>query len=120
MTANELQGTWRILHAELGGAKAPAFVVERTELRLTRDRYRVVFAGETADQGTFQLGQSGEVQTIRLTSTFGERDGREMPSLIQVKGDLMRICFGSDGVLPTAFASPVGSTAYLVTYRRSS
>ncbi|MDX2186790.1 MAG: hypothetical protein SFV32_07660 [Opitutaceae bacterium] len=118
MTPEELEGTWLPLRGELGGAQAPELVVTRTELRLTRTRYRVIFAGETADQGNYTLADVGGVQTIQLTSTHEANDGRIMPSLIQMRGDILRICFGSDGLLPTAFASPVGSTNYLVTYRR--
>ncbi|MCX6934148.1 MAG: TIGR03067 domain-containing protein, partial [Verrucomicrobia bacterium] len=58
--------------------------------------------------------------TLTLRGTEGPNAGRSIPAIYQVRGDLLRICYGLDGTAPTAFVSPPGSQLYLVTYRRKS
>ncbi len=109
-----LDGLWQPISAEFSGEKAPAEVIERTELELRLGRYTVRFGGESSDAGTF----TGDAATLTLQSAEGTNAGRTIPCVFQLKGDLLRICFGLDGTRPTAFATAAGDQRYLVTYRR--
>ncbi|PAW68052.1 MAG: hypothetical protein B9S34_03550 [Opitutia bacterium Tous-C1TDCM] len=109
-----LDGLWQPTSAEFSGAKAPAEILERTELELSLGRYTVRFGGESSDAGIF----TGDAFTLTLLSVEGTNAGRTIPCVYQLKGDLLRICFGLDGTRPPAFATVAGDQRYLVTYRR--
>ena len=97
-----LEGIWLPVAAELAGEAAPAMVLAKTELEFTDGRYLVRFGGATADHGTYVAADG----RITLTGVAGPNAGRVIPCLFRFGGDTLSICFGLDGGLPTAFASP--------------
>jgi uncharacterized protein (TIGR03067 family) len=80
--------------------------------------YAVHFGQEISDTGSYSLHLEADVHTITLVSKRGANKGRTIPSIYQLAGDRLRICFGLDGCLPASFAAPVGTRFYLVSYRR--
>jgi uncharacterized protein (TIGR03067 family) len=118
--AHPIEGLWQPLKAELSGEAAPPMVLERMTLTLRSGRYTVHFGGEVSDQGAF-IHSSGEPHTtLTLSGEKGANAGRTIPAIFQLVGDRLRICFGLDGELPSAFATSSASRHYLVTYRRTS
>jgi uncharacterized protein (TIGR03067 family) len=115
---NPLPGKWKMLRAELAGEPAHPLLVENTELTLTVDRYSVYYDREIADHGRYFAAASEPHPQLTLHGIDGPNAGRAIPAIYQTKGDLLRICYGLDGSLPTSFTSPPGSQLYLVTYRR--
>ncbi|MDB6169151.1 MAG: hypothetical protein JWM88_2015 [Verrucomicrobia bacterium] len=113
-----LHGIWEMVRAESGGEPSSDLLALRVELHLTADTYHVHFAGELADQGTYQRGSGAPHATMILLGAKGPNEGRTIPCIYQLVGDRLRVCYGLDGTTPTAFASPPGSTHYLATYRR--
>ena len=113
-----LHGKWKMVRAELAGEPAHPLLVENTELTLTANRYAVSYAEEIADRGRYTLSASEPHSTLTLHGTDGPNAGKTTPAIYQTKGELLRICYGLDGVAPTDFRSPPGSSFYLVTYRR--
>ena len=118
--APSIRGTWQMIRAELAGEPAHALVVEHTTLEITGDRYFVRYDREVADRGRLSIVFGEPHSTLTLRGTEGPNAGRSIPAIYQVRGDLLRICYGLDGTAPTAFVSPPGSQLYLVTYRRKS
>ncbi len=116
--ATAIQGLWAPTKAQLAGEYAPPEVLQRTEFELTADRYTVRFAGEASDEGTYTLRATDPLKSLLLRSTAGTNLGRTIPCIYQLAGDRLRICFGLDGVAPTAFTAAAGTTHYLVTYYR--
>ncbi len=115
-----LSGTWQILKAELAGEEMPAFVAEKMEVELGDGTYVVRFAGEVSDRGTFTLAATGSLKLIQLTGVEGSNAGRTIPAIYQLAGDRLRVCYGLDGVVPTAFATGAAQKHYLATSRRIS
>lgn len=111
-----LEGTWRPIHAELGGETAPAEVLEQTLLIITAGKYAVKFGGQVADQGEIMVDAEG----LTLLGIEGTNAGRTLPCLYKQKGNRLRICFGLDGVRPPDFAPRTDSRHYLVDYKRVS
>ncbi|HTJ79436.1 MAG TPA: TIGR03067 domain-containing protein [Rariglobus sp.] len=114
-------GVWLPVKAELDGVAAPEMVISRTELIVSGDSYKVYFAGEIHDRGHYRLSPAAGEEShehITLVSTHGENDGRTLPSIFQLVGNRLRICYGLNGALPNAFSTAVDSQRYLVTYRR--
>jgi uncharacterized protein (TIGR03067 family) len=119
MSTAPLEGHWQPVRAELGGLIAPDEVLEKTEVEFAAGRYRVRFAGQIADRGTYRLVQEpGEPGRLTLAGVEGTNSGRTIPSLFQLVGNRLRICYGMDGILPLHFAASIGTQDYLVTYRR--
>lgn len=117
-TLHPIEGTWQPLKAELEGEHAPDLALSKMSLVLELDRYSVLFGEEVADAGSFALGSADETHTITLICQHGQHKGRTVPCIYQLVSDRLRICFGLNGVAPSAFAAPPGSACYLVTYRR--
>lgn len=115
-----LEGLWQPIRAELSGEAAPPMVLERMTLTLRSGRYAVHFGGEISDRGSFTPASSEPHATLTLTGEHGANAGRTIPAIFQLVGDRLRICFGLDGKLPTAFATDTTARLYLVTYRRTS
>ena len=117
--AHPIEGLWLTVRAELDGVEAPALAIERIELSLRAGKYDVRFAGENHDRGHYELVtvEHGHAR-FTLTSRHGENTGRVFSSIYQLAGNRLRICYGLDGVTPTAFATAPDSHRYLVTYRR--
>jgi uncharacterized protein (TIGR03067 family) len=118
ITTDPIEGTWLPVKAELAGDAAPAMALAKMRLVISAGTYAVHFGNEVSDSGSYTLGASSEIQTIVLTSLRGTNLGRTIPSIYQLVGDRLRICYGLDGNTPTVFASPTGSPHYLVFYRR--
>lgn len=114
----ELEGIWFPIRAELDGEMAPGMALEKMQLTLRAGRYAVAFGHETADEGTYLAERVQEQIVLTLQGTRGTNTGREIPSIAQLRGDRLRVCYGLDGVLPVEFATASGSRRYLVTYRR--
>lgn len=113
-----IEGTWLPFKAELGGAFAPDMALSKLQLVIAANTYAVHFGREITDEGSYTLGTGELFPTITLTGQQGVNAGRTIPSIYQLKGALLRICYGLDGTTPGAFAAGPGSNYYLVTYRR--
>lgn len=108
-----------MVRAERSGAEAPEYFVARTEVRLAAGTYEVWFGGERSDCGAYrEEGQVGGALGLELRGTEGPNAGRTIRCLFQLVGDRLRICYGLDGVRPTAFVTRAGDQLYLATYRR--
>ncbi len=113
-----LHGTWEMIRAESGGEPSTELLALRIELHLTADSYRVHFAGELADQGTYTRGAADPHAALILLGGEGPNVGRTIPCIYQLVGERLRVCYGLDGSTPTEFATTAGSSHYLATYRR--
>jgi len=118
ITPDPIEGIWLPFKAELAGELAPEMALARMQLVIGAGTYAVHFGSEITDTGSYKLHIEAEVHTLTLVSKGGTNKGRTIPSIYQLVGDRLRICFGLDGTAPTDFAAPTGSRSYLVSYRR--
>lgn len=118
MTPDPIEGTWLPFKAELAGDAAPDMALAKVRLVIRAGTYTVHFGHEISDSGSYTLGVLTEIQTIVLTSLSGTNAGRTIPSIYQLVGNRLRICYGLDGSTPKEFASTAGSPHYLVSYKR--
>ncbi len=110
-----LDGVWEMIRAESGGENSPDLVALKVEFEVGAGTYVVRFAGQVADRGTFIIDARG---VLTLTGLESPNHDRTIPCIFQIAGDRLRVCYGLDGIAPSAFASPIGSTHYLASYRR--
>jgi len=109
-----------MIRAELDGEAAPDFLALNIVLELTASTYTVHFDGKVADRGTYTWGEGPAVSPLALliTGVEGPNAGRTIPSIFQLVGDRLRICYGLDGTMPTSFTTTPGAPRYLATYKR--
>lgn len=117
-TSHPIEGSWQPIKAELAGEIAPDMALAKLCLVLNAGTYEVYFGNEISDSGTYTLGLPAEPPTIVLHSTRGANQGRTIPSIYQLVGDRLRICYGLDGTAPVEFSAPASTPFYLVFYRR--
>ena len=113
-----LLGEWLPIRAELDGEIAPDMALQHIRLQLRSDAYQFLLGGEIADAGEWAADALEAQIAFSFSATQGANAGRNVPAIAQLRGDRLRICFGLDGVRPTAFETSAGSARYLVTYRR--
>ena len=115
-----LDGVWSLVQSELAGAAAPQFLALRIELEVRNGAYAVSFAGQVADRGTFELGANDTHHTVVLTGVSGPNAGKKIPSIYELVGEDLRVCYGLDGTCPADFATAPGTQLFRATYRRKS
>jgi len=113
-----IEGSWTPVKAELGGQPLSEAVLKMITLKLTNGKYEV-FVGEAPDRGTYVVDSSTKPKSITVNGTYGPNQGKTFPSIYELEGDSLRICYDLSGKKrPTEFKSVPGTKLYLVTYAR--
>ena len=116
--AQIIQGSWTPVKAELGGQPISDAILKTIRLKLTDGKYEV-FVGMAPDKGTYVVDSSAKPKSITVNGTEGPNQGRTFPSIYELEGDSLRICYDLSGKKrPTEFKSVPGTKLYLVTYAR--
>ncbi len=115
--SGSIHGTWLPSSATLGGQPMKADFLTNTVLKLADGKYLVTVAG-SPDKGTYTINPALKPKTIDITGTDGPNAGKAIPSIYELDGDTLRICYGLGGSRPTEFKSPAGTKYFLVTYHR--
>ena len=116
--ADDLKGVWKPVEAELGGVKLPDAVLAPLRLELGGGKY-VLKGAESPDRGTVTVDASKKPRTMDVTGTDGPNKGKTFPSIYELEGDSLRICYDLSGQKrPTEFKTTKGTKLYLVTYTR--
>src|SRR6516164_10449850 len=115
---NKLDGTWLVVEAELGGQKLPADSVKTTKLVMQKGNYTVTVGGAT-DEGTVEVDASKKPKTMDIKGTKGPNQGKNIPAIYELDGNMLKICYGLGGEKrPTEFKTGTNPKLYLVTYKR--
>lgn len=113
-----LQGVWIPVKAELGGQPMPDAVLKTISLKLTKNEYHVLVAGEP-DNGTWTIDSATKPKGMKIIGTEGPNAGKTFPAIYELKDDTLRICYDLSGAKrPTEFMTSAGTKLYLVTYNR--
>ncbi len=117
--AAALQGIWLATTAELGGIPRPPSAVTNIVLRITDNKWEVTVAGHP-DRGTLKIDGAAKPKTMDLTGAEGPNAGRNIPTIYEITGNKLKICYGLKGSpRPTEFKTARGTQQYLVVYQRS-
>ena len=113
-----LQGTWLPVKAELGGKPMPAEVLKSIVLKIDKQSYEVTVAGHP-DTGSLALDTASSPKGMTVKGEKGPNAGKTFPSIYQLDGDSLRICYDLSGAKrPAEFATTSGTKLYLVDYKR--
>ena len=116
--AKAVQGSWTPTKAELGGQPMTEAVLKSISLKLDHGKYEVSVGGNS-DKGTYTLDSASKPKSMTITGTEGPNRGKTFPSIYELNGDTLRICYDLSGAKrPTEFKTVAGTKLYLVTYNR--
>lgn len=118
MDPTDIEGTWRPIRAEHEGQLAPEMALSRMKMVFTKDHYRLHFGAEVSDEGSYALQNEAGQDLLHLHARKGANAGRVIPAIVQLRANLLRVCYGMNGVRPDGFVAGAFSARYLVTYRR--
>jgi uncharacterized protein (TIGR03067 family) len=112
-----LKGTWKVEKAVfMGTDSTEAFGT--AILTMEDGKYVVAFAGEE-DKGTVKLDASKKPKQMTIESTEGTNKGKTFPSIYELTGDTLKVCYALEGKdPPTAFESKTGTNTLFITYKR--
>jgi len=117
-TADEVDGTWKPVEAEMGGMKLPAELMKDWSLELEKGKY-VLKGAESPDQGTYAIDPKKKPRTMDILGTEGPNKGKSFPCIYELDGDTLRICYDLAGKKrPSEFKTAKQTKEYLVTYKR--
>jgi len=116
--ARAIQGSWIPVKAELSGQPMAEAVLKSISMKLTDGKYEVLVGGHP-DNGTYSLDPKSKPKSLTVVGTEGPNSGKTFPSIYEIKGDRLRICYDLSGMKrPEEFRSVAGTKLYLVTYNR--
>src|SRR5262245_47173179 len=111
----DLNGTWQISEAQLGGEKAPDDFLKVT-LTITEGSKYSVKVGEQTETGTFTIDDTKKPMTLDVTAEVGPNKGKKMLAIFELSGDALKVCYKLDYVgRPKEFASTKDDMQFLVT-----
>ena len=118
-----MAGTWQCTSAELAGQPMPPPVLKSISMKIDGSSYLVVVMtekGPSPDKGTIKLEPTASPKGMTVTGVEGPNAGKIFPSIYELNGDTLRICYDLSGTkLPTEFKTAPGTKLYLVTYQRA-
>ncbi|HXC37123.1 MAG TPA: TIGR03067 domain-containing protein [Candidatus Acidoferrales bacterium] len=112
-----IQGTWTIASAEIGGSPFPPLAAKIITLKLDDGKY--VVNAENADKGTYTIDPTAKPKALDIIGTEGPNAGKRFPCIYELSGDTLKVCYQlGEGPRPAEFKSPAGTQIFLVTYQR--
>ena len=107
-----LEGTWVIEAAELGGQKLDA--LKGARLTMAEGKYEF-----QNDKGDYKLSVAEKLNALDIIGKEGPNQGKTILTIYQLDGDSLKICYDLTGkARPTEFKTEAGSRLFLVSYRR--
>jgi uncharacterized protein (TIGR03067 family) len=111
----ELRGAAFIIN----GRALPTGRAKALRLRTNKRRFALQLGNRTLLRGQFRLGTGRRSKRIDMLLTSGQARGRTVKGILDVDGDILRICYALPGrPRPTTFSSRRGSGNRLLVLRR--
>lgn len=109
-----IQGTWKIVSAEIGGEFFPVEAFNKVNLVLKDGNYEMAI-----DRGTYELKDVDGLKAIDVVGKEGPNQGKTIPAIFEIKGDSMKICYDLAGkTRPAKFETEKGTRQFLARYER--
>ena len=113
-------GVWVVTSIEFAGTKISAEDLKKTPTTVTLkgDKWTVKM-GDKVSSGTSKVDLTKKPAEIDTTETEGDNKGQSMKGIMEIKGDMMKVCFdGSGKARPKEFSTKDKPTYMLIEYKR--
>jgi uncharacterized protein (TIGR03067 family) len=118
-----LKGTWTATALVQDGKDVPEDQLKELNLQLifAGDKYTERIGGKVNEEGTIKIDTTKKPATIDLNIRTGNDKGKLQLGIFEVNGDTLKLCLAVPGEdkRPTAFASPEGTKAANVVFKRA-
>jgi uncharacterized protein (TIGR03067 family) len=112
-----LEGTWRVIAAEAGGAAVPSREYRGLRLTFRAGKFTARRGDEQPQQGSYTLDAGKDPREMDIVRRVEGRDYRQL-AIYSLTGSSLRIC-GSTEERPTAFDTRDHPDWTLLTLRRA-
>jgi uncharacterized protein (TIGR03067 family) len=110
----DIQGTWKIERALMGGMEMPAEAREKMTLEF-KDGKATVHRGGKDEPADFTLDDAGKPKGIVIKA----KNDENLEGIYELKGDSLKICLGRKGEdKPKEFESKEGTKTMLLVLKR--
>lgn len=114
----KLQGSWKLVAAELGGKPFPDEVLKTMMLVLADGKYTVT-VGKQTDEGTVKLDPTQKPRAMDIVGTRGPNKGKTILAIYELKDTTLRVCYNLSGkARPAEFKTGSDAQLFLVEYKR--
>ena len=118
-----LQGVWRVTKIETNRGVAPAKAIEPMRWQIVDSTIIVIDGPDDKQRNKSRIALDVTKSPKRITQTAltgpGEKPGRNIEGIYEVKSDKLRICFGEEGKdFPTEFKVVKGTDMGLIELER--
>jgi len=113
-----LQGTWEIVSFEKDGTAAPQDDIAGLTVIITGSSYKLINK-DNVSKGTFSVDASKEPKQMDVQHQTESGDSQSLPSIYEVSGDTLRVCYNPEGgARPTSFSTKPDTAFISVVYKR--
>ncbi len=119
----KLQGVWRVTKIETNRGVVPAKAIEPMRWEIVDSTIIVIDGPDDKQRNKSRMALDVTKSPKRIVQTAltepGEKPGRKIEGIYEVKGDKLRICFGGEGKeFPTEFKVAKGNDTGLIELER--
>jgi uncharacterized protein (TIGR03067 family) len=116
--AKSLEGTWKIVFAELSGQRLPEAVTKEMRLLLQDGAYTLK-SNSPDDKGTVKYDLTKKIPEMDILGEDGPNKGRKILAIFAVEGEQLVVCYDLEGKKrPTEFKTSAETKHFLVRYER--
>ncbi len=114
-----LEGTWRVVSAEVEGTPIPAREFRDLQLTFKDGKFKAKRGDEEAQEGTYAIDPSRNPREMDITRTNGPAQGQKQLAVYSITGNLLKICSYESGTeRPSGFDTRDRPGCTLMTLRR--
>jgi uncharacterized protein (TIGR03067 family) len=114
-----LEGTWRVVSAEVGGMAIPAREFRDLTLTFKAGKFVARRGQEEPQEGTYNPSPTKNPREMDITRSTGPMSGPKQLAIYQLTGNLLKICSCvSDTERPTSFDTREQPGWTMMTLRR--
>lgn len=101
----ELEGTYKLVHAERDGKTAEKALIETVTIVIRGDEFTLAFSPNDKKVAKIQVMPDAKPSTIDLTPQDGPEKGKTFPGIYKLDKDILTLAFSEKGERPKEFKS---------------
>jgi uncharacterized protein (TIGR03067 family) len=101
----ELEGTYKLIHAERDGKTAEKALIETVTIVIRGDEFTLSFSPDDKKVAKIKVTREAKLPTIDLTPQDGPEKGKTFPGIYKLEKDVLTLAFSEKGERPKEFKS---------------
>ncbi|MCI0704262.1 MAG: TIGR03067 domain-containing protein [Planctomycetia bacterium] len=106
----ELEGTYKLLHAEKGGKVAPKVLTDVAVVTIKGDEFVIIHGPDDKKVGKIKVNSESKPATFDLMPSDGEGKGKTYPGIYKIEKGEVTVMFNEKGERPKEFKPDEDST----------